>query len=521
VSDERPVRPSARGLQRLTVTQWFALVVGVLALVAAAGLLAGLLALARLSDRRQLLVDRIDPANVAALRLSNALLDAETGVRGFVLGGEEVFLAPYRRGIDEERVALRELERVQSPGELAIARAHLAQVRRLADAWRAEYAVPVIAAVRAGEPPPPASAGRQRFELLRGALAAEQRDLRAARVQARAQLESTARFATAMFVGAGVLVLLSLLAAELALRRMVIAPLGRLARGVRTVARGDFEHALEPSGPRDVAQLGRDVEGMRERIVAEIAALRDAELALIGQAGELRRSNEELEQFAYVASHDLQEPLRKVASFTQMLERRYKGELDERADRYIAFAVDGAKRMQELINDLLEFSRVGRLDVKQEPVDTNELVAEARARLAAALQETGAEVSANGLPTVTGDAGLLAAVFQNLIANAIKFRADAPPRVWIEAERDARFWRFECTDNGIGVEDQYGERIFVIFQRLHTREAYEGTGIGLAMCRKIIEYHGGRIWLVPAEAGRGARFDFTLPAHELQEELAA
>jgi light-regulated signal transduction histidine kinase (bacteriophytochrome) len=153
-------------------------------------------------------------------------------------------------------------------------------------------------------------------------------------------------------------------------------------------------------------------------------------------------------------------------------------------------------------------------------VDCGELVEQARARLSAIVEESGAEVSAGPLPVVTGDAGLLTAVFQNLIANGIKFRGDEPATVRIEAERDGRFWRFTCTDNGIGVEDEYAERIFVIFQRLHTRDAYEGTGIGLAMCRKIIEYHGGRIFLARAEAGRGARFVFTLPADDPQEDPA-
>ena len=176
---------------------------------------------------------------------------------------------------------------------------------------------------------------------------------------------------------------------------------------------------------------------MRVRIVAEVAALRDAETALLAQARELQRSNQELEQFAYVASHDLQEPLRKVASFTQMLERRYKGQLDERADRYIAFAVDGAKRMQELINDLLEFSRVGRLDgAARARRDGRAARRRREARLAAVLEDAGGEVVADGLPAVTGDAGLLTAVFQNLISNAVKFRGDAPPRV--DVRRRAR-----------------------------------------------------------------------------------
>jgi light-regulated signal transduction histidine kinase (bacteriophytochrome) len=356
------------------------------------------------------------------------------------------------------------------------------------------------------------------FDVLRVALGRQQRDLQATRDATRADLDSTARFVTVAFVGAGLLVLLAVLAAALALRRVIITPLARLARDVREVAHGDFERPLVPSGPREVSALGSDVEAMRRRILDEVTALRDAETALLEQARELQRSNEELEQFAYVASHDLQEPLRKVASFTQMLERRYKGQLDERADRYIAFAVDGAKRMQELINDLLEFSRVGRLTRPHDAVDCNVIVEQVRGRLATAIDETGAEVSAGDLPRVTGDEGLLTAAFQNLIANAVKFRGDEPPRVRIEAEREGRFWRFTCTDNGIGVEDEYAERIFVIFQRLHTRESYEGTGIGLAMCRKIIEYHGGRIRLAPAQAGRGARFIFTLPADDPEEE---
>ena len=506
---------------RLTITRWFALIVGALLVVAALGLLAGLLSLGRLSDRRELLADRVDPANVAVLRLGTALLNEETGLRGYVLSRDDTFLEPYERGIADERAALRDLDRVDDVAVLARARADITALRRGAEAWRSEYAMPAIDAVRSGAGAPPARSGKQRFDAVRASLAAAQRDVRAARVQARSDLDDTAGFVTAMFVAAGLLILIALAAAGVVMRRIVIAPIGRLAEAVREVASGDFDRPVEPSGPREVAALGTDVEAMRKRIVSEVAALRDAETTLLAQARELQRSNQELEQFAYVASHDLQEPLRKVASFTQMLERRYKGQLDERADRYIAFAVDGAKRMQELINDLLEFSRVGRLAAPHERVDTKALLEQAESRLAAALEESGCEVAADGLPTVVGDAGLLVAVFQNLLANAIKFRGDEPPRVRFDAERAGRFWRFTCTDAGIGVEDEYAERIFVIFQRLHTREAYEGTGIGLAMCRKIVEYHGGRIWLAPSEPGRGAQFVFTLPADPHEEEPAS
>jgi len=503
--------------RRLTLTQVFGLIVGLLLLVGVAGLVAGLLALARLGDRRDLLADRIDPAQVAALRLSSALLNEETGVRGYVLGGDDAFLAPYRSGREEEAAAVRQLEAFARHDALSDVRADLAMIVADAETWRGQYAEPAIAAVGADADPPPATAGRDRFQDVRGALGRLQQDLAGIRADAREALDATARFVVVLVGGGGLLLVAVIAVAALTLRRVVLLPLARLGTEVRAVAHGDFERPVGAAGPREIAALGEDVEAMRGRIVAEVAALRDAERALLEQARELQRSNEELEQFAYVASHDLQEPLRKVASFTQMLERRYKGQLDERADRYIAFAVDGAKRMQELINDLLEFSRVGRMTAPHERVDTAALVDEAKRRLATAIAETDAVVVADGLPAVTGDAGLLTAVFQNLISNAIKFRGDKPPRITIAAEREGRFWRFSVTDCGIGIEDEYAERIFVIFQRLHSRDAFEGTGIGLAMCRKIIEYHGGNIWLSPAAADRGAQFTFTLPAGDPEE----
>jgi light-regulated signal transduction histidine kinase (bacteriophytochrome) len=218
-----------------------------------------------------------------------------------------------------------------------------------------------------------------------------------------------------------------------------------------------------------------------------------------------------------VASHDLQEPLRKVASFCQLLQQRYGGQLDERADQYIGFAVDGARRMQALINDLLAFSRVGRADRPHAPVDCNALLERARDDLSAAIEASGAAVEAGPLPTVEGDASLLRLVFQNLLGNAIKFRGEAPPRVRVDATREDGEWRFSVADNGIGIDPEYAERIFIIFQRLHPRSSYEGTGIGLAMCRKIVEYHGGRMWLDTANGDAGSRFCFTLPAGDAAE----
>jgi light-regulated signal transduction histidine kinase (bacteriophytochrome) len=263
-------------------------------------------------------------------------------------------------------------------------------------------------------------------------------------------------------------------------------------------------------------ELGGEIDGMRLRIVQELTTVEAAHRQLEAQALELQRSNAELEQFAYVASHDLQEPLRKVASFCQALERRYRGQLDERADQYIDFAVDGAKRMQILINDLLAFSRVGRSGAERELVDLGDVLAEVKRSLSTALEETSATVLADGLPRVRGERTLLVSLFQNLLSNAMKFRGAEPPVIRLAARREHDLWHFGCTDNGIGIDPEYADRIFVIFQRLHTKEAYPGTGIGLAMCRKIVEYHGGRMWLDPTHSP-GAQFRFTLPITEEEE----
>jgi len=225
---------------------------------------------------------------------------------------------------------------------------------------------------------------------------------------------------------------------------------------------------------------------------------------------DLRRSNRDLEQFAYVASHDLQEPLRMVASYTQLLAQRYEGQLDEKAQTYIYYAVDGATRMQRLINDLLTYSRVNTQGRALEPTDSHAVLGEALRNLSAAIEESGAMVTNDDLPTVCADAGQLQQVFQNLIANAIKFHGQTPPRVHISARAEGGEWLFSVEDNGIGIDAQHADRLFVIFQRLHTRQEYPGTGIGLAVCKRIVERHGGRIWF-DSQPGRGSTFWFTLP----------
>jgi PAS domain S-box-containing protein len=256
--------------------------------------------------------------------------------------------------------------------------------------------------------------------------------------------------------------------------------------------------------------------------IRDITERKQAEQALKKTAVDLERSNKELEQFAYIASHDLQEPLRMVASYTQLLAKRYSDRLDQDARDFIGFAVDGAVRMQRLINDLLTYSRVQTQGKSLGLVDSHSALGAALVNLAAAIEESGAVVTNDDLPGVTADYTQLVQVFQNLIGNALKFRGEAPPHVHVSAARGgltatrlrtpgSGFWDFSVRDNGIGMEPQYFERIFVIFQRLHGQSKYPGTGIGLALCKRIVERHGGRIW-VESEVGKGTALHFTLPA---------
>lgn len=243
--------------------------------------------------------------------------------------------------------------------------------------------------------------------------------------------------------------------------------------------------------------------------IAQGIVRKQTELALQERARELARSNEELERFAYVASHDLQEPLRMVASYTQLLGRRYKGKLDTDADEFIAFAVDGVTRMQALINDLLTFSRVGTQGGALLPLDLGTAVAAALINLRGAIESSGAVVTTDVLPTVLANERQMVQLFQNLIGNAIKFHGPEAPRIHVGAEQLADEWQITVRDNGIGIDPAFWNRLFVVFARLHNRSEYEGNGIGLAICKKIIERHGGRIWL-QSLPGQGSTFFFTL-----------
>jgi PAS domain S-box-containing protein len=260
-----------------------------------------------------------------------------------------------------------------------------------------------------------------------------------------------------------------------------------------------------------VQERTAELAAANDALQTEVEERRRAQAALIRQTRNLTRSNAELEQFAYVASHDLQEPLRMVTSYLQLLERRYRRQLDVDADTFIGFAVDGALRMKQLIHDLLMYSRVGTHGKSLASTNCEQVVQRVLSSLQLAITESGAQVTHDPLPTLMADEVQLGQLFQNLIGNAMKFRGTTRPQVHIAVQRQEGDWQFAVRDNGIGVDPAYAERIFVIFQRLHGRSEYPGTGIGLAICKKIVERHGGRLW-VESQLGQGATFYFTLPA---------
>jgi len=243
----------------------------------------------------------------------------------------------------------------------------------------------------------------------------------------------------------------------------------------------------------------------------DISERKQAEEELEQIMAEIKRSNAELEQFAYVVSHDLQEPLRMVASYTQLLARRYHGKLDADADEFIAYAVDGANRMQALLNDMLDYSRVGTRGKTFKLTCCEDVFGQAMANVKVAIEESGALVNHDPLPTLMADEGQLVQLFQNLISNAIKFRNQEPPCIRVSAQKKGNEWVFSVKDNGIGIDPQHAERIFEIFKRLHTKEEYPGTGMGLAISKKIVERHGGHIW-VHSQPGEGSTFYFTIRA---------
>ncbi len=521
-------------IRRLTVQGWLNLVLSIMGLVVVIGAGAATVLLIRTDRMSDELAENIQPSRVAAQQLQSALRDQETAVRGYVIAADRQFLGPYVEGQQAQTEAAGRIR--QRVGDRRQQMDDLAAIESAATRWRADYAEPLIAAVVPGRPyavdSSTAELGRVEFDGIRELFDVQNENLSTLRTDGLSKLGRAQAWRNGVFIGLLAVFVATAVLLAMLIRSAVSRPLDVLAAACRRITDGSFEARITPEGPRDIRAIGVDVEDMRQRIVAELNESRSARIKLAEQtqeldeqAIELRRSNAELEQFAYVASHDLQEPLRKVASFCQLLEKRYGDQLDERGTEYIAFAVDGAKRMQVLINDLLTFSRVGRLNAAQTDVALDRMLDEAIDNVATSIEESGAQIirPREPLPHVLGDPTLLTMLWQNLIGNAVKFRrAEENPRITIEfalsdEPESPSQWIFTLSDNGIGIADEFVDKVFVIFQRLHGRDAYAGTGIGLALCKKIVEYHGGTIWVDTSYSG-GTRLCFTLPVHAVIEE---
>ncbi|MEO3924100.1 ATP-binding protein [Micromonosporaceae bacterium B7E4] len=508
----------------------------VTALCVIVGVVLGMLAVSATvvatSNRQHLdtLLTKTGPLRTDGQALLSALVDQQTGIRGYAVTANEADLAPYREGLQRETALIASMDALlHDQPEI---RRELHTVRDHAEQWREVVAEPAIElTVRSGPEAGQAYLTAQtgdRFTELRGEVEALQQSILKLRNTVAQNARGTGNTLVLLLILAAIVVVLAGLALLTSLNRLVIGPVTMLAGQVREVAGGAYQREIEQVGPPELAALAGDIDGMRRRIAADLDEVRQAReriewvnSQLERQAEELVRSNRDLEQFAYVASHDLQEPLRKVASFCQLLQRRYAGKLDERADQYIAFAVDGAQRMQRLINDLLAFSRIGRLTTGFTDVDLNAVMADVAGQTESTRRYVGGELTWSDLPVIRGEETLLANLLANLVGNSLKFRRpDVAPKVHVSARRLGDEWEISCQDNGIGIEPEFTDKIFVIFQRLHAKDAYPGTGIGLAIVKKIVEYHGGRVWVDPDAVAEGTMIRFTLPVPpELREPV--
>ncbi|MFD5037304.1 ATP-binding protein [Streptomyces sp. NPDC087894] len=503
--------PRTRWFSTWTTRRWLRVGAAVSLVVLALLGTTGAWVLARSASISSDLVDVRSPALAQAIRLESALLNQETGIRGYGLTGTREFITPYEDGLAKQKAVVTELA-----GLLHDDPAGLDDLEAVQDAtatWQERIARPITAAP-GGSPSPlaaqRAAEGKQTFDEVRAAVSRQQERLRSEVVRVKADLKATMALRNGVFSAiAALLVILTAFVFE-GLRRGINRPLEQLGTDARIIAGGDFDHPIAPTGPADLRRLSSEIDFMRRRLVRELAFSEESRQRLDAQAANLQRSNAELEQFAYVASHDLQEPLRKVSSFTQLLQRRYGGQLDDRADQYIDFAVDGANRMQTLINDLLEFSRVGRVNHTHQSIDLDKVLERTLSGLSVAIEETDATITHDPLPTLVADPTQMGMLWQNLIGNAVKFRRpDETPKIHVTAAREDDLWRFTVTDNGIGIAPEYADKVFVIFQRLHTKDVYSGSGIGLAMCKKVVEFHGGTI-SVDTAYQEGTRITFTL-----------
>lgn len=432
--------------------------------------------------------------------LANDLSMMSSAERGYLLSGQEVYLQRYQsisKRFDQRAAAL------AARPATALQASNLVRLRRAVNDWRTEGAAPEINQRKVSAVAAAAlfstNQGRHKLLLARGVLTEMQHN------ESGRLLQSTQRSARAfawlqslvllgLFVGMG-LICWAIWRSARTVARMV----QQVSTGAEQIAGGKYDLRLERSGVRELDNLSEHFNEMAQAVQA--------------REGQLARSNRELERFAYVASHDLQEPLRTIGSYTELLSKRYSGKIDQRADKYIAFTISATQRLKNLIQDLLAFSRVNRSGRTFSEVNVARLVAEVLQELESKVTRTGAQVEVGELPTQQGNAELLHHAFLNLIVNAIKFRSpERPPKVRVWAEKTGQSWTYHVSDNGIGIEPQYHSKIFGVFQRLHGIDEFEGSGIGLALVRSAVEQHSGQIWL-ESTPGQGSTFSFTLPEH--------
>lgn len=423
--------------------------------------------------------------NLRALEdVLSSVKDAETGQRGYLLTGEESYLKPYNlalKTIDQQIDQLKILSLVDPDQKQQLlileplVRSKLAELQKTVDLKKNKDINAALSLVLTNQ-------GKELMDQIRIEIQQMQKRKNQQLQNWLLAKDQEARSIQQTFI---VCFILNMLAFYLVYR----------AIQQEMTERQQTEALLK--------KLNEDLENIVQNRTAE---LKDANTNLL-------RSNRELEQFAYVASHDLQEPLRAVNSYTQLLARKYQSNLDAKADKYIGYIVEGANRMQQLIEDLLNFSRIGTEGKELQPIALETILAQVLCHLKVAIIKSQAIVTHEPLPTIKGDKTQLIQLFQNLIANAIKFRKSEPPEVHIKGVQQDKKWLISVSDNGIGMEEEYFERIFVIFQRLHSRTEYPGTGIGLAVCKRIVECHGGRIW-VESTLGVGTTFYLTIPCFE-------
>lgn len=437
----------------------------------------------------------------------NLLLAADSGARGYVITASREYLQSYRDAVRKVGGEMHELRKLTSDDSLQQARIDRLEV----------LAIKVISHLRLIVD----KRTEHGFEAARDlvqqgivqnmmfSIAHVTKEIRraaeselAVRSKAPAIAKKQNLVLTASLVSGGV-ILMGLLAFLLFIS--ISDPVQQLTVGMHAIKAGNLDYRIGLQSRDEFGQLSQSFDDMADN-------LKKTKKRLDTVIQDLARSNKELEQFAYVASHDLQEPLRMVASYTQLLERRYNHLVDEKGKQFIYYAVDGANRMQQLISDLLTFSRVGTRGKEFKKTDLNAVCDRALTNLKMTIDEQHADVLYDALPVVFADGGQMTQLFQNLIGNAIKFHNADLPQVRIHAVEKDDEWIISVSDNGIGIDETYKERIFVIFQRLHTKNAYAGTGIGLAICKKIIERHGGTIWF-ESTLGKGTTFYFTVPKY--------